>query len=234
MTAVERAHPVESPKEPNSEQRMIIDYLVDPNLPELVLKKTFLSLLGELNHHPEYESVIKSLAISLSENEKMRLIVLHAVFEYGFFDHGIRNWVPGYIWDIPKFYPPLMLGWVQLWTNVGGKIPVRLPEFIQEQLQSDVDEEEIFMMLVKDAVKAGRLTMWCELEVDGVLHDAWRYKDEIGWRDGGGYVILRKDDVQVSNVEGLKVFEAVVEGDVVRFGSGILFCLFDGDVNQWD
>jgi hypothetical protein len=54
-------------------------------------------------------------------------------------------------------------------------------------------------------------------------------------RGGAGYVRVHKSDLKVvRNIDGRKIFEAIVDDGVVRFGSGILFCLFDGDINQWD
>jgi hypothetical protein len=176
ISAVQQAYPVEGTKEFDSSQRMAITYITNPNLSGSEQTKIFLNLVELLDDHPEYEPVVKRLARSLSDNEKTRLNVQEAVFKYGLFDEHFRDWVPENIYDVPKFFPPLMIRWVKFWTGIEGQVP----EFITRQTESGFDGEEILMMLVRDAVQTGRLTMWCNLDVDGAPHDAWRYKVTVG------------------------------------------------------
>jgi hypothetical protein len=55
-----------------------------------------------------------------------------------------------------------MIRWIQLWIRVEAHIPELFKQY------SGVDEDELLMALVGDAVQSGRLTMWCGLEVDGI------------------------------------------------------------------
>jgi hypothetical protein len=43
---------------------------------------------------------------------------------------------------------------------------------LKQTLNRKIDD--LLMILMGDTVPPGRLTMWCELEVDGIPHDAWQ------------------------------------------------------------